>query len=827
MNRKLPIIDVPQTHSSESANNGFGALKSARGLLPLTDMNVHTTIVDLIAQTKIEQVFQNSLSEPIEATYIFPLPNRAAVTRFQLRVAGRVVEGTLKERAAARSDYNQAIQAGHRAAIAEEERSGVFTIRAGNIPAGERVTVELQLTGPLPVSSGNATFRFPLVVAQRYTPGIPLDGAAVGSGTANDTDQVPDASRVTPPVLLPGFPNPIRLQFQVEIDPPSHLVNEDRLEWQNQFSSSLHSVFKENQEERFCISLIPGERLDRDFVLRFPVAQNELTASAKATVAGPGQPGTFALTVYPPAQTALSQTPRDIVFVLDRSGSMEGWNMVAARRAVGRMVDSLQEHDRFNVVAFDNTTESPNGSLVQATDRNRWQAIEWLGNIQARGGTEMSGALNAAQKMLSAHDTPASTTRCIVLVTDGQITGEDAILRQLENTNPAMRVFCVGIDQAVNGGFLERLANQFSGHCELVESPERLDEALSSIHRMIAAPVLTDVTVELVNGRLLADDLSPAKLDVFADRPAVISGRFSAEQFDKPIALRVNGKLADGSAWSANSTTTVAAPEILQPVWGRSRVRELEDRFAVSSGSAAQELMHEIVRVSLETNVLSRFTAFVAVDDAEVVNEGGRLHQITQAVEGKTRAVKRRTRTRSAGAKAKRSVSFSPPAAPPAAVPGQSFVDSFLLEDLGVDQDDDLLQEFTDTSIDFTSTPESPGAMSPDELSPIGRLIQIFISEAVQLSANKIVFARESRQIRIQFVIDGSIVESKDRMPVRFWPELIEHLHQLAADIEGSSKSSLLTKLISVLRPNAVATQQPLEVIVDPQEISAEIILTR
>ena len=141
------------------------------------------------------------------------------MTRFRLEVAGRVVEGVLKERGAARREYDQAIQAGHRAAITEEERPGVFTMRVGNLPPGETATVRLSLTGPLSYSDGEATFRFPLVVAPRYIPGAPLPGPSVGDGVAADTDAVPDASRISPPVLLPGFPNPVRLSLAVDVLP--------------------------------------------------------------------------------------------------------------------------------------------------------------------------------------------------------------------------------------------------------------------------------------------------------------------------------------------------------------------------------------------------------------------------------------------------------------------------------------------------------------------------------------------------------------------------------------------------------------------------------
>ena len=180
-------------------------------------LEVKGRVDGLLAQVTLRQRFVNPFDVPLEATYIFPLPDRAAVNTFRMEVAGRVVEGRLDERRDAREQYDQAVAAGRRAAIAEEERPGVFTLRVGNLMPGEAATVELAYCGVLPYSDGEATFRFPLVVAPRYIPGTPLPGPSVGDGTVSDTDAVPDASRITPPVLLPGFPNPVQLRLELEL----------------------------------------------------------------------------------------------------------------------------------------------------------------------------------------------------------------------------------------------------------------------------------------------------------------------------------------------------------------------------------------------------------------------------------------------------------------------------------------------------------------------------------------------------------------------------------------------------------------------------------
>ena len=623
-----PVHD--ETTARPDAEAGFGCLETTRGCLPLVALDVSAAITGLLAHTTVKQTFRNSLDEPLEATYIFPLPDRAAVTSFLMRVGDRVVEGQLKERGQARRDYRKAIEDGHRAALAEEDRSGTFCMQVGNIPPKEDVSVELTLVGPLPVSGGEATFRFPLVVAPRYTSGVPLDGPSVGPGCASDTDEVPDASRVTPPVLLPGFPNPVALSLEVLWDPKGLAEGASPEE---RFTVSLHSVVVEGPPWR--IRLEPGERLNRDFLFRFPVAAEAVQTSLVASSGGDEKHETFALTIVPPATGAELHTPRDVVVVLDRSGSMRGWKMVAARRAVGRIVDSLLDADRFSVIAFDNTVETAppcREALAPASDRTRWRTVEWLSGIDARGGTQMEGAVGAALRLLDSSE--EGRQPILVLVTDGQVAGEDAILRAVGEASAggcAPRIHTIGIDRAVNAGFLRRLAHAGGGTCDLVESEDRLDAAMDQIHRAIATAAITNLELEAIDGTLVDDSLAPCPLpDLFADRPVTVYGQYRTGR--APLRLRISGADAEGRPWQAETIASEAPADTIRSLWGRARVRDLEDRYAMSEKNG-DKLAKQIVSVSLATHVLSRFTAYVAVDDSEVVNQGGEQQHVVQPVE--------------------------------------------------------------------------------------------------------------------------------------------------------------------------------------------------
>jgi Ca-activated chloride channel family protein len=626
MTRLLPTLTDEEISRCPptSEEPGFGSLATTRGHLPLKALEVRARIDGLLAHLTLTQTFVNTHDEPLEATYIFPLPDRAAVLRFRMQVAGRVIEGQLKERGQARRDYDQAIQAGQRAAIAEEERPNVFTLRVGNLMPGEEATVRLNLVGPLPCSDGEATFRFPLVVAPRYIPGRPLAGSDVGAGTASDTDAVPDASRITPPVLLPGYPNPVRLSLTVDVYPSALPLHE--------FRCSLHSVLEAADDAGVRrIVLQPGERLNRDFILRFRLGEQTVRSSLilKPDRAG-SQEGTFALTLVPPVGLAQAQRPRDLVFILDRSGSMGGWKMVAARRALARMVETLTDRDRFTVYAFDDRIEtlaSGNASLLPATDRQRYRAVEFLGGIEARGGTEMAQPLELAVHTLKGADPQREAI--LVLVTDGQVGNEDQILHHLGQRVRHLRIYALGIDQAVNEGLLRRLAALGRGSCELVESEQRLDEVMAQVHRHIGTPVLTNLHLEAAGLQIIADTLVPGRMpDLFAGAPLCLLGRYQGAAAG---SLVLRARDATGQPWSATVKAEVCENPAVSSVWARQHIRELEDWFVIR-GSDPQ-LEKRIVETSLRFGVLCRFTAFVAVDRTEVVNQGGQLHQATQAVE--------------------------------------------------------------------------------------------------------------------------------------------------------------------------------------------------
>jgi len=641
----------------DRAEAGFGSIDTAQGCLPLTALDVDVQIEGLAAETTVRQQFRNVFDEPLEATYIFPLPPRAAVTGFRMTVNDQIVEGRIDERGKARADYDEAVAEGRTASIAEQERADVFTLRVGNILPKSTARIELILVAPVAIDSLEATYRLPLVVAPRFCPGVAIDGNPVGDGIAADTDLVPDASRISPPVLLPGFKSPVKLGIQVRLTADAIAATTDRDP--SSLGCTLPATESFATDGSLIVTVVPEQRLDRDFILRWnimpdAVASTTLLVEPDATRPagmGTGKPaeeapgdGTFSLVIVPPAKAAgAKQPPRDVVFMLDRSGSMGGWKIVAARRAVARMIDTLTADDRVAVMAFDSSVEHSGKSLAlaAATDRHRWSVLEWLGGIEARGGTQLADAVRVGcsvfekrRRARAAAGEAARRDRVFVLVTDSQVGDEDSVIADLVKKLGDVTLFVVGIDAAVNEGLLARMADSTGGMAEMVESEDRLDAVMARIHQKLAAPLVNGLGIQSAGLDIIPESLVPAKLpNLVPGVPVVVRGRYRGRAGG---GVCIEGIHASGKAWQEQAGAKPVSTGCQGSLWARGRLRDLEDRYAAERRtSSLQSLEKQMVDLSTSFGVLCRFTAIVAIDprhpDRKLSPES--LRRIVQPVE--------------------------------------------------------------------------------------------------------------------------------------------------------------------------------------------------
>jgi len=608
----------------------FGCFQNAcdRGrtpALPLARVSVEADVVERIASVKVTQTFVNLLQEPIEAVYIFPLAGSSAVSKFQMKVGKRTIDGVIKERGKARKDYAQAITDGKRAAILEQERDDVFTAQVGNIMPGEKITVTIIYSERLTYfASGLTEIRLPLVVAPRYIPGMPLNRLAVGDGVELDTNLVPDASRISPPRLASGFDEKVDFTLTVNLQ----MAGEDEVV---DLTCSQHAVKSSFKKNSITVTLAKEkEILNRDFVLSWKLAQGAMSSIgliSQAAVEISGEKYCYGMVSINPPAKAENETylaPRDIVFLLDRSGSMDGLKMSSAANALSILLNTLTPRDRFSICAFDDQIEWFHD--VRYVDNDRFypaslKVVEkgqaYLRKIEARGGTEMHGALETVGMMLQKRKKKRRQA-VVVVITDGQIGNDGEIFKYIQTEMADSRIFSVGIDTAVHDSFLKRLANLGGGTCSLVTAGEALESALTHVSREIGVPLLTDLQIE--------DDVTAAPSkpqDLFEGRPASIFFRVKHNQVPQQIV--VGGDLLNANAQTENysqvidlqPTENLALPQL----YARARVAELEDLIRSVDADDARDLQKEIVELALAHGLLTRFTAFLAIDQA-VVSDG-------------------------------------------------------------------------------------------------------------------------------------------------------------------------------------------------------------
>ncbi|MFT7519454.1 MAG: Ca-activated chloride channel family protein [Kiritimatiellia bacterium] len=588
-------VDLPPTLSSLGEPTGLGALivrmDEVERVLPLQRVRARASIVGAVCRTVIEQTFKNTLTRPLEAIYLFPLPVDGAVTELQLRTGELVVQAECRERQEAIATYARALEQGRRAVLLTQERDDVHTLRVGNLPPGEAITVRIVVIERLQAVDGALRWRFPTVIAPRYLPGEPIGHD--GPGVLADSDRVPDGSRLQPPLRLEGG---TELDLQVQIAGPVRRL-----------ASSLHAVIMELDGGSVAVAPSTRATLNKDFVLSFhPGAGTDLAAVAWTDGAH------TVVLCSAPSDAVAPAMPRDAVFVVDVSGSMQGTKMDAAKTALRSAVRGLMPGDRFNIIAFSSSMCAWSEQLCGYDEESLLSAERWISGLRAGGGTAMLEPLKAAM----AGETPQGRVRTVLLVTDGQAWDEAQLMAAVGHRRRAARVFTMGIDTAVNESMLRSLARVGGGTCELLTPGDDMEAAVARLEARFGSPVADQVRVVGV---------VPARAEprtIFAGRPAylVVQGA--------PESVVVLGRTAAGPFERHITPVRVQTP--LAALWARERVASLQDRLALYPHEE-EGLRPAILDVALQYAIASRYTAFVAVETSRTVD--GDVVRVVQAAE--------------------------------------------------------------------------------------------------------------------------------------------------------------------------------------------------
>jgi Ca-activated chloride channel family protein len=548
--------------------------------LPLVSATLRGTARGGIARLVLEQRFENRHAETLHVTYRMPLPADGAVSGYAFVIAGRTIVGRVQRRREAREQFERAVAAGHTAALLEQERADIFTQSIGNLPAGEaliaRITVDQRLTW---LAEGEWELRFPTVIGPRYVA----------------ADDRPEDVRGTRVETTPGA---VAARIQIAIAVADELAA-------GRAPSSPSHALATGPDGVTELRDVAGARLDRDLVLRWPVAGPTTGVSLAVTRPERGDDCFGLVTIVPPAPAARPRAlARDLIVLVDTSGSMDGAPLAKAKQVIALLIESLGDADRLELIAFSSQPRRYKRAPVAATRGEKQAAIRWLRGLSAGGGTEMRSAVTAALQALR-----PDAQRQVVIATDGYIGGEDRLVAALHAGLPAgCRLHFVGIGSSVNRSLATAMARAGRGAeviCDLDGDPERAARRLLDRTR---SPVVTDITLDGSAVIARAPDAVP---DVYAGSPVVAAVQLGAGE------LVVRGRTADGD-WERRLRVGMPRPGDGDPaiaaLFGRERVADLEARRF--GGESTDD---EVERIGLAFQIATRLTPFIAVDESRTV----------------------------------------------------------------------------------------------------------------------------------------------------------------------------------------------------------------
>jgi Ca-activated chloride channel family protein len=587
-----------------------GALRVTRGgtvvECPLRHTDVQAEVSGFLARVRVTQTFENPFDEPIEAVYVFPLPHTAAVDAMTMLVGERRVVGRIERRADAREIYASAVAAGHTASLLEQERPNIFTQTVGNVRPRQAVRIEISYVDVLPYDQGAYEFHFPMVVGPRYIPGRPLPGRDRGQGWSPDTTRVPDASRITPPVLRPGERTGHDVSLRVSVDAGVPIRD---------VAVAAHAARVDRPARSRAVAVL--SRADaipnKDFVMTYQVA-GERPETAVLAHAAPGEPGYFLLMMQPrDVEEALrTAPPRDVCFLIDVSGSMSGQPTAKVIEAMQRFFERMRPEDRLQVITFASSTAKLFDGYVPAEPANVRAALRFTDGLRGGGGTEM---LKGIQAVL-ADPVDNERVRVVVMLTDGYIGNEAEIAGEVgRRAGDQLRFWTVGIGASPNRYLLDAVARQGGGASGVIGLNDDPTELAGRIMERIQRAQLSRIQLDW--GSLDVSETYPARVpELWAGRPVVVLGRYVGSG---PTTVRIAG-LAEGQPVSF--PVEVALPEnqpahgVLAAAWARRKIEDLSDQIALAQGDL-EPLEQEITDYALRYRLLSAYTSFVAVDEAE------------------------------------------------------------------------------------------------------------------------------------------------------------------------------------------------------------------
>lgn len=568
-----------------------GKKGKALGECPLKNTKVRADISGFITRVRVVQEFQNDFSEPIEAVYTFPLSQNSAVDDMTMTIGERVVRGKIMKRAEARRVYETAKEEGKTASLLDQERANIFTQSVANILPGEKILIEISYVETLKYEDGQYEFVFPMVIGPRYIPSTvkPDEAARISAWTASER---------------PG--NDISIEVNLDAGVPVEGIR-----------SISHEIETVNLSSNAAKVTLKGENeiANKDFILRYDVTGKRIEDAVLTHRGERG--GFFTLVLQPPDSFVTGErTPKEIVFVLDTSGSMSGRPIEKAKEALNLSLDGLYPDDTFNLITFSGDEHVLFDQPVYATQANLEKARAFLVSREGSGGTEMMKAIKAALDPSDALD----HLRIVCFMTDGQVGNDEEIIAEVQK-HPRARVFSFGVGDSPNRYLLDKIAQEGKGEASYLTSTDDGSAVAKKFYERVRTPLLTDISVDW--GGLAVSDVYPQKLpDLFTAKPVIIHGRYL-----KPGggSIRLTGKLA-GQYYTreipVDLPETEASHDVLSTIWARNQVdglmieaRKYTDNEDPEQIVAQKKAIDAITQLGLDYRLMTQFTSFVAVEE--------------------------------------------------------------------------------------------------------------------------------------------------------------------------------------------------------------------
>ncbi len=613
----LPMVHAISDEGSNAAELMLASVDGSLSAALLLETHIEGEINGLIAKLTLRQTFRNTSTQWVNGRYVFPMPEKSAVESLTLETGGRLIRGVVKEKQQAKKEFAAAKASGKKAGLMEQNRPNLFSMSLANIaPLGE-VIAEITWVETVEFDAGMFALRLPTTLTPRYIPGRPLvtdvnsedymleqkiviDGS---SGWAQNTDQVMDAALITPfQIGDSGAAANHRFTIDLGLSAGIPLAG---------ITSATHGIevtqigqdglANPRQRIRF---LNVSEPMDRDLVISWTPAASS-TPDAAVFTQHHAEGNHTLLMLMPPQKNIVQTVPREIIFIIDSSGSMAGVSMPQARQGLKTALGYLSPVDRFNIVDFDNSAKALFGLPMQATQSHLARADQFVTNLVADGGTNMEAALSLAFSMPIAKN----YLRQIVFITDGSVGNESNLFRLINKRLGEARLFTMGIGSAPNSHFMRGAAHYGRGSYHFTDSLDQAAVRMNELFTKINRPVMRDIQIHWPENSDV--EFYPSRIpDLYLGEPIMILAKTSSP----PGEIEISGKLS-GSSWK-RVIRADGAPigSGLDKIWARRKVDSLESRQVIA-GKPLGHIKQQIVDLGVAHQLVTRFTSFIAVEE--------------------------------------------------------------------------------------------------------------------------------------------------------------------------------------------------------------------